>query len=200
MEASLHSLSGKQVLEIGCGGYSLTRLLVTRAGGTWSGIEPMMPRDMPARLGEGGYGHVADMPFDNATFDVVTGIQTLEHLDEPLPDPQLEVGYEKSLAEIHRVLKPGGRIYFDAPVHLHGHEMFICGDLPRIRALFETTMWRDVIFEKWREDYAPLDRYPTPPGDQAIWRSAVTSYPKSMLDKIRNEASVWLITVKAVKA
>jgi SAM-dependent methyltransferase len=198
-EANLHSLTGKSLLEIGFGKHSIPRQLVTGAGGTWTGIEPTIPRSNEAGLGKGGFGHVADIPFDDETFDVVVGIQTLEHWAEPLPDPTLETGYEKGLGEIHRVLKPGGSIYFDAPVHLHGHEMFVMGDLDRIAGLFDRSMWADICFEKWRQEYNPLRRYPTPEPDLLTWSHAVTSYPREMQDEIRDNGSVWLLTVSASK-
>lgn len=198
-EANLHSLAGKHLLEIGFGKHSIPRQLVTSAGGTWTGIEPMMPRSNVATLGSGGFGHVADIPFDDASFDIVVGIQTLEHWAEPLPDPTLEIGYEKGLREVHRVLKTGGSIYFDAPIHLHGHEMFIMGDVDRIAALFDGSMWSDVRIEKWRQDYDPLRRYPTPETDRDTWSHSVTSYPQDMQDEIGENASVWLLTVSASK-
>jgi SAM-dependent methyltransferase len=198
-EANLHSLAGKHLLEIGFGKHSIPRQLVTGAGGTWTGIEPMSPRSHEAALGKGGFGHVANIPFDDETFDIVVGIQTLEHWAEPLPDPDLETGHEKGLREIHRVLKTGGSIYFDAPIHLHGHEMFIMGDLEKIAALFDRSKWGDVHFEKWRQDYTPLPRYPTPEPDLGTWPQAVTSYGREMQDEIRDNASVWLLTVSASK-
>lgn len=198
-EANLHSLEGKDLLEIGFGKHSIPRQLVTSAGGTWTGIEPMIPREIRATFGKGGFGHVADIPFADGTFDIVVGIQSLEHWAEPLPDPSLKTGHEKGLAEVHRVLKPGGSIYFDAPIHLHGHEMFIMGDLPRIADLFDNGQWRDVRLQKWREEYAPLQRYPTPEPDLHTWPNAVTSYPQALQEKIRNEGSVWLLTICAAK-
>lgn len=198
-EANLHSLDGKSLLEIGFGKHSIPRRLVTSAGGTWTGIEPMLPQGSKAVIGSGGYGHVSAIPFADETFDVVTGIQSFEHWDEPLPDPTLETGHVKGLAEVHRVLKPGGTIYFDAPIHLHGHEMFIAGDLPRIRELFDEALWTNLQFEKWREDYEPLPRYPTPQSDLDTWPEVVSTYPQSQLDDIYYSRSVWLLTLTASK-
>ena len=56
------------------------------------------------------------------------------------------------------MLKRGGSIYFDAPIHLHGHEMFVLGDLGRIRGSFDETLWTDVLIEKWRYDHDPLPK------------------------------------------
>lgn len=198
-EAHLHSLAGKALLEIGFGRHSLPRTLVTRAGGTWTGIDPFAPRETHGRLGTGGYGHVADIPFPDATFDLVAGIQTLEHWAEPLPGVDVAAGYAAGLAEVFRVLKPGGSIYFDAPIHLHGHEMFVAGDVERIRGLFDPAQWRDLAMEQWREDYAPLERYPPPEADSRHWRESVTSYARAQLEQVVAEGSVWLLTVRATK-
>lgn len=198
-EANLHSLFGKDLLEIGFGRHSIVRRLVKDAGGTWTGIEPTLPESKQATFGKGGFGHVADMPFDDGSFDIVVGIQTLEHWAEPLPNTGLTTDYAAGLTEVHRVLKPGGSIYFDAPIYLHGHEMFIAGDISRIRDLFDPVHWRDITVELWREDYSPLERYPAPEGDRKSWKHSVTSYSPELLEDIRNNRSVSLLTIKAIK-
>ena len=198
-EANLHGLHGMDMLEIGVGKHSIPRRLVRSAGGTWTGIEPMLPRSKTAGLGRGGFGHVAAIPFPDATFDIVTGIQSIEHWGEPLPDPDLETGHEKGLEEVFRVLKPGGLIYFCAPLHLHGHEMFIVGDIERIRGLFAPLPWEDIVIELWRAEHEPLERFVAPDGDFRTWEHAVTSYPADLLDEIRRHQSVSLITIKARK-
>ncbi|HNP36118.1 MAG TPA: class I SAM-dependent methyltransferase [Woeseiaceae bacterium] len=198
-EANLHSLAGKDLLEIGFGKHSIPRMLVKSSGGTWTGIEPMLPREKPATSGQGGFGHVADIPFPDHSFDVVAGIQSIEHWDEPLPDASLKTGHAAGLTEIYRVLRPGGSVYFCAPIYLHGHEMFIAGDIERIRRLFDPLPWRNVVLEMWRENYAPLDRYPTPDADKSSWEHSVTSYPQELLDDILENRSVSLLTIKAQK-
>lgn len=195
-EAHLHSLDGKSVLEIGYGKHSIARRLVTSAGGTWTGIDPLAGKETPA-IGRACRGRVGAIPFTDRTFDVVTGIQTLEHWAEPPPDGTKPPGYEHALREVHRVLKPGGSIYLDAPIHLHGHEIFIAGDLERIMALFDPVLWTDLTVEKWRERYAPLERYPTPQVDLDRWPRSVKGYSDERLDEIRRHGSVWLLAVTA---
>ncbi len=198
-EANLHSLQGKNLLEIGFGKHSIPRQLVRSAGGTWTGIEPLLPQSQKAAMGKGGHGCVGDIPFPDSTFDIVTGIQSLEHWEEPLPGIELKSSYSNSLKEVHRVLKPGGSIYFDAPIHLHGHEMFIAGDIARIRKIFDAALWHDITIERWREHYDPLERYPVPAGDLLSWEHSVRSYPPERLQDINKNGSVWLITIKAQK-
>ncbi len=97
------------------------------------------------------------------------------------------------------MLKPGGHIYFCAPLYLHGHEMFITGDLERIRGLFAPLPWKDIVMELWRTEHEPLDRLVAPDNDFRTWDHAVTSYPPELLDDIRENRSVALITIKARK-
>ena len=158
-----------------------------------------MPQSVKAAFGRGGYGQVADIPFPDSTFDKVIGIQSLEHWEEPLPNTDLESSYAIGLKEVHRVLKPAGSIYFDAPIHLHGHEMFIAGDVERIRKIFDRTLWQNITIEKWREQYEPLERYPVPAGDVMSWEKSVNHYSKNLLQDIKDNRSVCLITIKARK-
>ncbi|HEX8575227.1 MAG TPA: methyltransferase domain-containing protein [Flavobacterium sp.] len=53
------------------------------------------------------------MPFEAASFDVVISTEVLEHV----PDP------EKYLAEVRRVLKPGGIFFFTVPFLMSLHEV-----------------------------------------------------------------------------
>ncbi|MBZ0137182.1 MAG: methyltransferase domain-containing protein [Planctomycetes bacterium] len=52
-------------------------------------------------------GDLRKLPFANDSLDVVTSLDTLEHIEED----------EQALAEIHRVLKPGGYGLFTVPAH-----------------------------------------------------------------------------------
>ena len=160
----------------------------------------MISATKKAYIGRGGFGHVADIPFPDCTFDIVAGIQSFEHWDEPLPDASMEIGHAAGLRDIHRVLKPNGSIYVCAPLYLHGHEMFIAGDVQRIRSLFEPHKWKNVIIEKWRENYSPLERYQTPASDRKLWDASVVSYSRELLDDILANRSVALITITADKA
>lgn len=51
------------------------------------------------------------LPFEDETFDCVIAIAVLEHIIDPVA----------CVAEIHRVLKPGGLVYSDAPFMLEVH-------------------------------------------------------------------------------
>lgn len=199
IEAHLNDARAEEVLEIGYGRLATARNLVRRSGGRWTGIDPGQPPDDVAKLGRGGHGHAAAIPFADETFDRVFGIQTFEHWGQKANSRREPSKYEACLREVLRVLKPGAGLYLDAPMHFHGHEMFIMGDLPRIRALFDEARWTDVTMERWRLHHEPLQAYPPSKKVQAEWALEISSYPEGEIRKLREEASVWLLTISARK-
>ncbi|MEE4108114.1 MAG: class I SAM-dependent methyltransferase [Halieaceae bacterium] len=199
IEAHFHDCAGKRVLEIGFGRFMLARNLIRRSGGTWTGIEPRIDRSTPAQIGRGCHGTAADIPFADETFDMAFGIQSIEHWGQKVYGGTPS-DYRDCLREVHRVLKPGGSVYFDAPVYFHGHEMFIMGDLPRIRDQFSSTLWENVSIEKWREDFAPLEAYP--PSATVLngdWPAEIESYSDAQVEAARTNASVYLLAITATK-
>ena len=57
-------------------------------------------------------GPLHDMPIQDATFNAVLCTQVLEHLEWP----------RESVREMHRVLKPGGRLFLTAPMAQAEHQ------------------------------------------------------------------------------
>jgi ubiquinone/menaquinone biosynthesis C-methylase UbiE len=125
---------GERVLDVGCGTGTLAIAAKKHVGatGTVTGIDPaaeMVERAM--RKAERASADVAfrtaaaeDLPFANGTFDVVLSSMMLHHL----PKETRRAG----VAEMKRVLKPGGRLLaidFGRPsgakrgflAHIHGH-------------------------------------------------------------------------------
>jgi SAM-dependent methyltransferase len=199
-EAHLRDTRGIRVLELGYARHSYGKRIVELCGGSWTGIEPLVDRGRAAAIGSGSYGHAGDIPFPDETFDRVFGNQTFEHWAEPLPDGTTPPSYQACLAEIWRVLKPGGQLYLDAPIHLHGHEMFVAGDVERILTLFDAASWSNTVLERWRYDHAPLPRYPTPAGDARDALKNVPSYDVTAIAGLQLNATVWLLTVTTTKA
>ena len=198
-EAHLHGTRGLRVLELGFARRSYGKRIVEKCGGSWTGVEPLVDRRQIARLGAGGYGHAGDIPFPDGTFDLVFGNQSFEHWEEPLPDGSAAPSYAECLAEIWRVLKPGGSLYLDAPIHLHGHEMFVAGDVDRILALFGPDRWQSVTAERWRYDHAPLPRFPAPAADVSYVRGTIKSYAPALIADLQTNGTVWLLAITAVK-
>lgn len=199
LEAHFHDCHGEEVLEIGFGRFKLARNLVTRSGGRWTGIDPQQPASRPARLGTGGHGLANALPFENQTFDRVFGVQSIEHWGQRAGGLREPARYEDCLQEIARVTKPGGKIYFDAPIHFHGNEMFIVGDVQRVRSLFENAYWENVHIERWRENSAPLSRYVPSDKEFKDWPVEIVSYPADQVEEIRENGVVWLLVVTATR-
>jgi SAM-dependent methyltransferase len=199
IEAHFFDCAGQDCLEIGFGRFKLAKNLILRSGGKWTGIDPAQPKTKITRKNHGGYGTAASIPFPDHSFDKVFGIQTFEHWGQKAAVGREPSDYADCLAEIARVLKPGGQLYLDAPIHFHGHEMFIMGDEQRIRQLFLGSCWQDLVVQRWRKDYLPLQIYPPNKTVLREWPIEISSYPAEQVKETREQASVWLITVSARK-
>ncbi|GIE28284.1 hypothetical protein Ait01nite_013290 [Actinoplanes italicus] len=110
---------GQRVLEIGCGTGNLLGVLARRTRGLdLTGIDPdpdalRRARRKAARAGltiDYRRGYAGDLPFDDASVDVVLSSLMLHHLDE--------AGRDRALAEARRVLRPGGGLHV---VDIDGH-------------------------------------------------------------------------------
>jgi SAM-dependent methyltransferase len=110
-----------------------TRILAwaSREGASAYGVDISAPTVMQARTAFGGgpdarsplhgaVGDVRDLPFCDASFDAIYSMGTIEHFDET----------ERAIAEMARVLKPGGRAIVGVP---NRHDPFL-------RPLFATLL------------------------------------------------------------
>jgi SAM-dependent methyltransferase len=196
-EYNLRDVAGKDVLEIGCAERSFGRAIVEASGGRWLSVDPNPESHRGAESLRTYVGHAASLPFADQSFDVVFGIQTLEHWEDENPGVT-DCDYPRALAEIWRVLRPGGWVYFDAPIHLHGAAAFVRGDVPAIRGLFGTQPWANVRLEGWRRLHRPLPASRPPKKEIERWPARMTDGAAEDLADLTRR-SVWLLTVRAEK-
>jgi ubiquinone/menaquinone biosynthesis C-methylase UbiE len=100
-------LSGKRILEIGCGNGSLLKFIAVNSNpkyitgidlklSEWWGVGESSGTNWEVRD-----GNAEELSFADESFDVVISFSTFEHIHD----------IEKALREIKRVLKPSGRFY-----------------------------------------------------------------------------------------
>jgi SAM-dependent methyltransferase len=114
--ARLVPLDGADLVELGCGAAALARALLARhAGSSVTGLE-VDARQMAKNLAappQSGLQFVAagaeDIPFPAGRFDGALMLKSLHHV--PMPS------MARALAEVHRVLRPGGWLYVSEPVY-----------------------------------------------------------------------------------
>ena len=108
VRAALAAAPGERILDVGCGPGFYVRELLDEIGPSGSIVAVDASRDMLdlARLRCEGYdnaafreGDATALPVDDGEFDAALCVQVMEYV----PDPSA------ALAEIHRVLRPGGR-------------------------------------------------------------------------------------------
>ncbi len=101
---------GEAILEVGCGAGSLVRLLARRLGGanpiTAADVNPFLLREAAVLAAADGFadaihfthGNAEALPFADNSYDCVYSVTVLEECDA-----------DRAIAEIMRVLRPGGR-------------------------------------------------------------------------------------------
>jgi len=130
--------SNASILDIGCGGGRTVQRLATIAnqgtivGLDYSSASVAASRETNAQEIKSGRveiqeGSVVSLPFADATFDLVTGVETHYYW------PNLSA----SIREVRRVLKPGGRIALIAETYRGGPYRLLYGMImPLIGAAF----------------------------------------------------------------
>jgi SAM-dependent methyltransferase len=109
---------GARLLEAGCGTGKYC-IALDRLGYRMTGIDfaqsglAVMRRLAPHLRGL--LGSVLDLPFPDAQFDGALSLGVVEHFEE---------GPEKAIAELARVIAPGGRLLLTVPLHNQLHRWF----------------------------------------------------------------------------
>jgi SAM-dependent methyltransferase len=111
-ERAAPEAAGKTVLDLGCGSGSGSVYLSHLAKVTAFDVDPrlvaLLPTVWPDAAVTWCQGGTDRLPFDAAAFDLVTSFQVIEHV------PVIQ----RYLAEIQRVLRPGGRVLITTPNRL----------------------------------------------------------------------------------
>jgi hypothetical protein len=108
----LLDVSGRDVLDVGCGEGWLVRYIGEAGAGSVVGVDPLGVALARARAQDpsGRYleARAEALPFDDATFDVAILFNSLHHVAEERLD--------EALVEASRVLRPGGVLYVQEPL------------------------------------------------------------------------------------
>ncbi len=138
-----------RILDVGCG--TGANLLMLSKYGDAEGVD--VSEDALAFCRERGLANVKlgaaeELPYDDGTFDLVTALDVVEHLDDDLA----------GLREMRRVLRPGGRVLLFVPTF-----MFLWGlqdDVSHHRRRYRMPELRHVLeqagFEIERTTYANI--------------------------------------------
>lgn len=146
----------ERTLEIGAGtGYFSLNLLGSDLirDATATDISPGMLRALEANAAELGLevetvaGDAEELPFADASFDLVLGHAVLHHI----PD------LDRAASELYRVLEPGGTIAFCGEPSAHGDRM---AALPKQAAMVAAPLWRRALGAGGRDGGDPDYKHP----------------------------------------
>ena len=166
----LNDIGGKRVLEVGCG-QGHNAVFLAMYGAKVSGFD-LSPKgiEMATKIaGANGVGelcefqvaNVSDLPYESESFDVVLCNAVLHHV----------VKYPNVAEELHRVLKPGGKLFFAEgvrdnglyrlarsirrklnPVHYHGDIDLEMSDLNTLTTNYSSVYTEQfTLFEKFAQ-------------------------------------------------
>ena len=155
MLARVEGRSFQNALDVGCGEGRFCRLLQAQ-GLTTTGVEPTDSLRNAAEARDPGGNYVnalaEDLPFEDASFDLVVSYLTLIDIDE----------IDRAIPEMARVLRPGGALLIanlnsfntagDWHRHLDGTRYFRMDDYMETRT--EWVSWRGILIRNWHRPFS----------------------------------------------
>jgi SAM-dependent methyltransferase len=160
IERHASPLAKRRVLDCGCGGGEYVRALLARGADAFGvefdegklAAETARDADLAARL---SLGDLEALPFPDRSFDLALLNEVLEHV----PDDGA------ALAEVCRVLRPGGRLILLSPTRLYPfetHGVFRRGTGRRVPHTIPGIPWIPLalgtrLFDYWARNYWPWE-------------------------------------------
>lgn len=100
--------AGRRVLDVGCGTGTMLTYLARFGSAEGVDIDPEAVGYCHDRgLKQVSQSAAGSLPFDDETFELVTALDVIEHIDDDLG----------ALREVRRVLRPGGRLLMAVPAY-----------------------------------------------------------------------------------
>ena len=149
VEAYLPSITqGMRVLEVGCGTWPKIANRCRDVGAHYEGLDVQEEyygiKSIATR-----FENLSDLSYPDQSFDMVIANQTMEHWGEHGCTPAW------GLYQCFRVLKEGGVLRVNVPIHFHGTKDFLHGRKDRLMKLFNRFS-NSVQFENWGTPTAPI--------------------------------------------
>ncbi len=144
-------LDGQDIVELGCGAAAMARLLLaSHPDSRVTGLE-VDERQHAKNLAalQPGLSFVAAgaqaVPFPDASFDLALMLKSLHHVPVALMD--------QALAEVARVLRPGGHLYVSEPLYAGPFNdiVKIFNDEKLVRAAAQAALDRALLLPQWEE-------------------------------------------------
>lgn len=148
---------GMRVLEVGCGDWGWIRETCRAVRADYEGIDVAPQSSIATRI-----GNLADLSFEDESFDLVFGTQSMEHWGEN------GCSLRRGLHQCFRVTKPLGTIHLNVPIYFHGTSEFMLGRRGKLAELMRAFS-DDVEVEAWGRPSAPIPECHPFPG---YWRLA----------------------------
>jgi len=139
-----------KLLEVGCG---CSSYIFDHKNNNleWEGIDVVDIDKRGRKTIASKIGSVENIPFEKDTFDLIISNQSIEHWHE------YDVEFIDAFNEIHRVLKMNGTVHLNFPMYLHGHSIFVTGDLEKLISQIDIVDWKirsiSAYYDKKEQNY-----------------------------------------------